>query len=148
MASLITTTQSLPLVFNCGLFRLGGFGGSRTGMVMDEFGFFNRVIVSLNSFCSVLSTGEMIKSSKKKLQCTKTFQSWKKEILKNTKFFIIPAEWFFQVMNLQIPLILAICRNEIIWLGLTHHRQIFLHFEYHHAHRQSFHLQQNPLKSD
>ncbi|WP_129533826.1 hypothetical protein [Chryseobacterium sp. 3008163] len=120
---------------------------------MDEFGLFNRVItdaeiVSLNSFCSVLSTGEMIKSSEKKLQCTKTLQSWKKEILKNTKFFIIPAEWFFQVMNLQILLILAICRNEIILLGLTHHHQIFLHFEYHHAHRQSFHQQQNPLKSD
>lgn len=71
-----TTTQSLPLVFNGGLFRLGGFGGSgtgmKTGMVMDEFGLFNRVITdaeiaSLNSFCSVLSTGEMIKSSGKKI---------------------------------------------------------------------------------
>jgi len=71
-----TTAQANPLVFNGTLFKVGAYGGSgtgmKTGMIMDEFGLFNRAIAdaeiaSLNNFCSALSTDEMIKDNNPKI---------------------------------------------------------------------------------
>lgn len=64
-----TVAQANPLNFNGTIFKVGGYGssitGMKAGMIIDEFGLFNRAITdseiaSLNNFCS-LNTNEVIK---------------------------------------------------------------------------------------
>lgn len=71
-----TVTQTAPLNFNGALFRVGGYGSSitglKTGMIIDEFGLFNRAITgaeiqSLSDYCALLSTVEAHKNSDHKI---------------------------------------------------------------------------------
>lgn len=71
-----TTPQANPLTFNGAVFKVGGYGGGgigmKAGMIIDEFGLFNRAItdteiLSLNNYCSALSTGEVVKNENKRI---------------------------------------------------------------------------------
>lgn len=63
-----TTAQTSALNLNGTLFKVGGYGsniGLKAGMLLDEFGLFNRVLTaseiqSLNTFCQLLSTSENV----------------------------------------------------------------------------------------